>query len=37
MAIEKIQYVYDHIRHYRRALKTVNNQFFMRLQKEQRK
>ena len=36
MAIENIQYVYDHIRFYRRALKTVNNQFFMWLQKEQR-
>ena len=37
MAIENIQYVYDHIGLYRRSLRPVNNQFFMRLQKEQRK
>ena len=35
MAIEKIQYLYDCIRVYRRALRPVINQFFMRLQKGQ--
>ena len=35
MTIENIQYVYDHKRLYRRALRPLNNQFFKRLQKEQ--
>ena len=35
MAIENIQYVYDNIRFYMRALRCVINQFFMRLEKEQ--
>ena len=35
MAIENIQNIYDHKRLYMRALRSVINQFFMRLQKEQ--
>ena len=35
MAIENIQNIKDHTRLYMRALRSVINQFFMRLQKEQ--
>ena len=35
MAIENIQYVYDHKRLYMRALRSDINQFFIWLQKEQ--
>ena len=35
IAIENIHDVYDHIRFYKRAVRPVVNQFFMRLQKEQ--